>query len=92
MFGIKCESVAKKFRKKLKKRYLYNIKYVNKIKRTRVLFRWLSELIHDQKFRKIEKKFLYSFLSLLLNYKNSFVYRKKIFLYKWVLKNKVVIL
>lgn len=92
MFGVSCVNVPKKFRKKLKKKYLYNIKYITKHKRERILFKWISELVYDQKFRKIENKFLYSFLSVFLNYKNNYIYKKKIFIYKWVLKNKIVVI
>lgn len=90
IFGLKCESVPKKFRKKLKKKYLYNIKYIPQIKRKRILFRWFSEVIYEQKYRKVENKIFYSFLSIFLNYKNNYLFKKKIFIYKWVLKNKVV--
>lgn len=82
IFGLKCETVPKKFRKKLKKKYLYNVRYIPILKRKRVLFRCFSEIVDEQQYRTVSNKIFYSFLSIFLNYKNNYLFKKKIFIYK----------
>ncbi len=86
MFHIECSVVPKKYRKKLKKKYLYKIKYLNKHKRLNKTLNWISRYVNTLKNYSATNRQLLVFLDLLLNYKNSYIYNKKILIYKKVFK------
>ena len=86
MFYIECSVVPKKYRKKLKKKYLYKIKYLNKNRRLNKILNWISKYTNTLKNYSLLNRQLLVYLDLLLNYKNSYVYNKKILIYKKVFK------
>lgn len=86
MFYIECSVVPKKYRKKLKKKYLYKIKYLNKNRRLNKILNWISKYTNTLKNYSLLNRQLLVYLDLLLNYKNSYIYNKKILIYKKVFK------
>lgn len=86
MFHIECSIVPKKYRKKLKKKYLYKIKYLNKNKRINKILSWISKYSNTLKTYSILNRKLLVYLDLFLNYKHSYIYSKKISIYKKVFK------
>jgi hypothetical protein len=86
MFTLKCLSVPKKYRKKLKKKFTFNIFFLKKEKRKNVFLRWFylnTFTFNDQNFYK---KLLKSLLDIFLKNKKSNLYLKKIIIYKKILK------
>jgi hypothetical protein len=86
MFHIECSTVPKKYRKKLKKKYLYKIKYLNKNKRLNKAINWVVKYANTLKNYKFSDRHLLVYLDLLLNYKNSYLYNKKLLVYKKIFK------
>lgn len=86
MFYIECSVVPKKYRKKLKKKYLYKVKYLNKNKRFNKALNWITKYSNTIKNYHFLNRQLLVYLDLLLNYKNSYLYNKKILVYKKVFK------
>ena len=86
MFYVECSVVPKKYRKKLKKKYLYKIKYLNKSKRTNKILNWITKYSNTLKNFKFLNRQLLVYLDLFLNYKNSYLYDKKLLVYKKVFK------
>ena len=86
MFHIECSVVPKKYRKKLKKKYLYKIKYLNKNKRINKILNWISRYSNTIKNYSFLNRQMMVYLDLLLNYKNSYIYNKKLLIYKKVFK------
>ena len=86
MFHIECSVVPKKYRKKLKKKYLYKIKYLNKNKRINKILNWISRYSNTIKNYSFLNRQMVVYLDLLLNYKNSYIYNKKLLIYKKVFK------
>lgn len=86
MFCIECSVVPKKYRRKLKKKYLYKIKYLNKIKRISKILSWILQYANTLKNFKFLNRIFITYLDLLLNYKNSYLYNKKLLIYKKIFK------
>ena len=86
MFYVECSVVPKKYRKKLKKKYLYKIKYLNKNKRINKILNWITKYSNTIKNFKFVNRQLLVYLDLFLNYKNSYLYGKKLLVYKKVFK------
>lgn len=86
IFTIDCTVVPKKYRKKLKKKYLYKVKYLNKNKRLNKIFNWLSKYTNSIKNFNFTNRLLLVYLDTVLNYKNSYIYNKKLLVYKKIFK------
>lgn len=86
IFTIECTVVPKKYRKKLKKKYLYKVKYLNKSKRLNKIFNWLSKYSNSIKNFNHTNRLLLVYLDTVLNYKNSYIYNKKLLVYKKIFR------
>lgn len=85
-FYIKCTKVDKKYKKYLKTSYLYKIKYLKIDLRNKLSHRSLSNFIIFNNYFNISQKILFSYIDLLLNYKNSKVYKQKYLVYNKIFK------
>ena len=74
MFCIECSVVPKKYKRKLKKKYLYKVKYLNKGKRTSKVLNWITKYSNTLKNFNFLNRQLLVYLDILLNYKNSYIY------------------
>lgn len=86
LFTLKCLGVPKKYRKKLKKKFIFNIFFLKKEKRSMIFLKWLylnTFLFNDKKFFM---KFFKSLLDIFLKNKKSNLYLKKIIIYKKIFK------
>jgi hypothetical protein len=81
-----CVVVPKKYRKKLKKKYLYKIKYLNSNARLNKSLRLIKNYKNSLKYNSIYNRELFCYLDLILNYKFSYIFLKKISIYKKVFK------
>lgn len=86
IFDIECHDIPKKYKKKSKQQFSFKIKYLNTNLRKKRALKWLYlySLNFDEKlfFKKIFKSIFFTFLE----GKNSFLYKKKIQIYKKVIK------
>ncbi len=86
MFYVKCSLVPKKYRKKLKKKYVYSASYVDVLKRKNIALRWILFFLNTFNSYKAKNRLLLLFSDLIFNFKNSIVYTRKIKMYKKVFK------
>lgn len=86
IFFLECSSVPKKYKKKIKKNYLYKIKYLNKSLRIKKSLRFINNFSNSLQYFKLSDRYIIVYLDLLLNYKKSFIYQKKINVYKTIFK------
>ena len=86
VFDVICYNVPKTYKKKLKKNYFFKLKYLNNNLRAKRALKWLylySLNFNDKLFfKKIFKSIFFTFLE----GKNSFLYKKKIQIYKKIIK------
>ena len=81
-----CTIVPKKYRKKVKKKYLYKVKYLGIKGRVSKSLKWIQNYKNSLKFYSVIDRELFCYLDLILNYKLSYVYLKKIIIYKKIFK------
>ena len=86
MFYVKCSLVPKKYRKKLKKKYVYSASYVDVSKRKNIALRWVLFFLNTFNSYKTKNRLFLLFSDLIFNFKNSIVYSRKIKMYKKVFK------
>lgn len=86
IFFMDCVVVPKKYRKKLKKKYLYKIKYLGSNSRLSKSLRFIKNYKNSLKFHTSFNRELFTYLDLILNYKSSYIFLKKISVYKKVFK------
>ena len=86
LFAIDCTVVPKKYRKKLKKKYLYKVKYLNKTKRLFKVLNWFVKYSNSIKNYSLNNRIFLVYLDTILNYKNSYIYNKKLLVYKKIFK------
>ena len=79
-----CVVVPKKYRKKLKKKYLYKIKYLSATNRISRCLKLIKNYKNSLKYYSNFNRELFCYLDLMLNYKYSYIYLKKIDIYKKV--------
>lgn len=79
-----CVVVPKKYRKKLKKKYLYKIKYLSYSTRLNKSLKLIKNYKNSLKYYSNFNRELFCYLDLILNYKYSYIYLKKIDVYKKV--------
>ena len=86
MFYIDCMAVPKKYKKKLKKKYLYKVKYLNKTKRINKALKLINNYSNSLKYFNFSDRIFFTYLDLILNYKNSYIFNKKLIIYKKIFK------
>lgn len=85
-FNLEIQKVSKKYKKKLKKKYLYKVKYIKKDRQVARVLRWIYLINYSFSIHKLKKRFLLNLLDLLLNFKKSNLFLKKVTIYKNFLK------
>lgn len=84
-FDLQCLSVPKKYRKKLKCKFLFKLKYVKEFKKKKKVMKWLY--LYNLKFNdlKLVNRLFNSFIFTFFEDKKSFLFSKKLVIYKKVL-------
>lgn len=79
-FKIVCVQVNKKYRKKLKKRYLFQLTYVPVRLRQRFFYKLLSKIMQQSDKRGFQNKYIHTMGGCLLNFQTSplFSFKKAI--------------
>lgn len=85
MFFIECSSLQKKYRKKLKKKYIYKIKFLTKKNRLNKVLSFILKYTNTLLNFKFSNRLLFTYMDLIFNYKESNIYIKKIVIYKKML-------
>lgn len=85
-FEVKLEKFPKKYKKKNKKKYGYKIQYLQKSKKLRSVLRWIFLINYNFNTHGVKRRLLLNILDLLLNFKRSILFSKKMVLYKNFLK------
>lgn len=86
MFQIKCVSIPKKYKKKLKRKYAFVPGYIAPAKRESTTLKWMSYYVHEFDDGGIEGKLRLLFQDLFFNFKDSVLYMRKIKTYKKIFK------
>lgn len=76
-FKISCVKVDKKYRKKLKKKYTFQLNYIPSNKKFRFFLKNLFLIINKIQDRKISTKILNTLNNLVFNFKQSELFRIK---------------
>lgn len=86
IFDINCYAVPKKYKKKLKKNYFFKLKYNYFFSRKKITFKWLCIYSNNFNDRSVVKRLLKSLFFTFINGKNSYLYKKKMYIYQQFLK------
>lgn len=90
IFNIKCIRVPKKFKKKFKKKFVFKLNQLAINKRNNVFFKLFSLSTFSLKYRYVNDRVFSALLTLVCGYKKSYLYKRKLYIYKWILKNKLL--
>lgn len=88
IFNIKVVKLDKRNKKRLKKKYDFEVKYLKKQKRKGFVFKALHLYSNSFNYYKYHERLLASLLTTFFFQKNSKIYKKKLFAYSSVLKKK----
>ena len=86
LFNIKVNKINKKFKNKFNKKYSYDIIYIKKKKRLKHVLKLINSYSERFKNYRCWERLYWSFISILLEPKNSFLWKRKMFVYKKALK------
>jgi hypothetical protein len=86
IFFLKIKKVDKRYKKKLKKKFVSHIAYIKPNKRLNLTLFALSFNIKIYEEQSIKSRIAKSFLELVLEDKNSYLYKRKLYMYSKILK------
>lgn len=85
IFDLKCLNVPKIHKKKNSKKVIFKYVYLMDKHRLKTANKHISLMVKKDTSRKIEDRIVNTFLDLLLNYKKSYLYTRKMFIYEKVI-------
>lgn len=86
IFDIKINKVSKKYQSKIKKKFIFELVYINKNKRIRQTLKLINNNIKNNKMLDLKNNMLSSFYEVLSHPKNSFLWKRKISIYNKAMK------
>ena len=86
IFDIKIIKIPKKYKLKFKKKFNFEIKYVYKEKRLKFILKLINNFIKKSNCFNLSKKFFWLFVEIVFDPYNSFLWKRKINIYKKILK------
>ena len=86
IFDIKIIKIPKKYKLKFKKNFNFELVYVYRVKRLKYTLKLLNNYIKKNNNFKLEKKLFWTFVDLILDPKNSFLWKRKIHIYNRAMK------
>lgn len=86
IFDIKICKVPKKYKLKLKKKFTFELSYIYNKKRLKYTLKLINNFIKNFKGLNLKNDFFWTFIELLLNPKNSFLWKRKINIYNKAMK------
>nr|NP_149382.1 ymf63 [Tetrahymena thermophila]AAK77579.1 ymf63 [Tetrahymena thermophila]6Z1P_Bh Chain Bh, Ymf63 [Tetrahymena thermophila SB210] len=85
VFDVKCFNVPKVHKKKSAKTVLFKIVYLSEKNRLKTAYKHISTCIRQDNSAKLNNRITNIFLDLLLNYKKSYLYTRKMYIYEQVM-------
>lgn len=85
VFDIKCFNMPKIHKKKSEKSTLFKILYLSDKNRLKTAYKHISINIKKDQSNKLNNRIINTFLDMLLNYKKSYLYSRKIYIYEQVM-------
>ncbi len=86
IFCVKCSLVPKKYRKKLKKKYVYSVNYIDPTRRKNISLRWMLHFMDNFSSYKLNNRLFLLFSDLIFNFKKSVMYERKVIMYRKMFK------
>lgn len=86
IFCVKCSLVPKKYRKKLKKKYVYTVSYIDPIRRKNISLRWMLHFLDSFSSYRFSNRLFLLLSDLIFNFKKSIMYDRKVRMYKKMFK------
>lgn len=84
IFDIKCINNFLKKKKNAKKR-VFKLAFISENKKTRTMYKHISLFLKKNNCRKLISRIEDSFCDIFFNYKKSYLYKRKLFIYKKVI-------
>lgn len=85
VFDIKCFNLPKIHKKKSEKSVLFKILYLSDKNRLKTAYKHMTINIKKDQANKLEHRIINTFLDMLLNYKKSYLYTRKMYIYEQVM-------
>lgn len=85
VFDIKCFNLPKIHKKKSDKSVLFKILYLSDKNRLKTAYKHITINIKKDQANKLNHRIVNTFLDLLLNYKKSYLYTRKMYIYEQVM-------
>jgi hypothetical protein len=82
VFDIKAFNIPKIHKKKSNKLLLFKILYLSDKNRLKTAYRHISTVIKKDQSSKFNTRIMNTMLDMLLNYKKSYLYSRKIYIYE----------
>lgn len=86
IFCVKCSLVPKKYRKKLKKKYVYSVNYIDPFRRKNISLRWMLHFLDTFNNYNFNNRLFLLFSDLIFNFKKSIMYDRKVRMYRKMFK------
>lgn len=86
IFCVKCSLVPKKYRKKLKKKYVYAVNYIDPLKRKNISLRWMLHFLDSFNNYNFKNRLFLLLGDLIFNFKKSVMYDRKVRMYRKMFK------
>lgn len=86
IFCVKCSLVPKKYRKKLKKKYVYSVNYIDPFRRKNISLRWMLHFLDSFNSYSFNNRLFLLFSDLIFNFKKSMMYDRKVRMYRKMFK------
>ena len=85
VFDVKCFNIPKVHKKKSDKSILFKVLYLSDKNRLKTAYKHIAINIKKDQSNKLNNRIINTFLDMLLNYKKSYLYTRKIYIYEQVM-------
>lgn len=85
VFDVKCFNIPKVHKKKSDKSVLFKVLYLSDKNRLKTAYKHIAINIKKDQSNKLNNRIINTFLDMLLNYKKSYLYTRKIYIYEQVM-------
>lgn len=85
VFDVKCFNIPKMHKKKSDKSVLFKVLYLSDKNRLKTAYKHIAINIKKDQSNNINNRIINTFLDMLLNYKKSYLYTRKIYIYEQVM-------
>ena len=86
LFNVQLVKINKKNKNKSNKKYTYNVIYINKKKRLKHVLKLINNYTEKFKYYNYWERLFWTFMVIITDQKNSFLWKRKFFVYKKTLQ------